>query len=122
MIEMRSKQMESPLHRHNLEHETFFVLEGELEIHNPGKTINLGPGQAYLSPRGVPQMYKVVTDEARWLIIVTPAGFEQLIRGASVPAERLEVPDVVPAVASMGNQTVSSPFGIEYLGPPGTRP
>ena len=52
------------------------MLEGEVTLFVAGGQIVLGPGQAALAPRDVPHAYRVESEEARWLVITTPAGFD----------------------------------------------
>ena len=68
-----------PLHVHRHDDETFYVLEGELTLFVGGEQIVLGPGQAALAPRDVPHAYRVESEEARWLVITTPAGFDAFV-------------------------------------------
>ena len=64
-----------PLHIHHREDETFVVLDGEMSLHTPGGSRVLGAGEAALAPQGVPHVYRVESEQARWLAISTPAGF-----------------------------------------------
>ena len=54
--------------------------------------IVLGPGQAALAPRDVPHAYRVESEEARWLVITTPAGFDAFVREVAEPAPAEELP------------------------------
>ena len=123
LIEMSGRRYDSPLHVHHHESETHYVLEGILRIHIPGRSVELHPGDAFYTPRGVPQMYQVVSDTARWLLVMAPGGFDQLVTSMSEPAERDEIPPgphrgvkaVPPADALRAH-------GLENLAPPGTMP
>ena len=81
-----------PLHVHRRDDETFFVLEGELTLFVAGEQIVLGPGQAALAPRDVPHAYRVESDEAHWLVITTPAGFDAFVREVAEPAPADDLP------------------------------
>jgi mannose-6-phosphate isomerase-like protein (cupin superfamily) len=66
-----------PLHVHEREDETWFVLEGEYTFEVGGQTFRAGPGDYVFGPRYVPHSYANRTEAvARALIMVTPAGFE----------------------------------------------
>ena len=66
-----------PLHVHEREDETWFVLEGEYTFEVGGQTFRAGPGDYVFGPRHVPHSYANRTEAvARALIMVTPAGFE----------------------------------------------
>lgn len=70
-------------------------------------------------PGGVPHAFKVISPRARFLTI-TNGTFEDMVRAASVPAERPEIPPQTPftedelkALAVICNRN-----GIEFVGPP----
>ena len=111
-----------PLHVHRRDDETFFVLDGEVTLFVAGERIVLGPGQAALAPRDVPHAYRVESDEARWLVITTPAGFDAFVREVAAPAPADELPPAGrpfdPAVLGRAAAKV----GIEILGAPGALP
>ncbi len=111
-----------PLHVHRRDDETFCVLEGELTLFVADAQIVLGPGQAAFAPRDVPHAYRVESDEARWLVITTPAGFDSFVREVAEPAPGDELPPAGrphdPAVVSQAAAKV----GIEILGPAGALP
>ena len=111
-----------PLHVHRRDDETFSVLEGELRLFVAGEQIVVGPGQAAFAPRDVPHTYRVESEEARWLVITSPAGFDSFVREVSEPAPAHELPphgrQTDPAVLAQAAAKV----GIEILGPPGTLP
>jgi mannose-6-phosphate isomerase-like protein (cupin superfamily) len=111
-----------PLHVHRRDDETFYVLEGEVTLFVGGEQIVLGPGQAAFAPRDVPHAYRVESDEARWLVITTPAGFEAFVREVADPAPTDELPpDGRPVDAAALGQAAAK-AGIELLGPPGALP
>jgi hypothetical protein len=70
----------------------------------------------------VPHAYRVESEEARWLVITTPAGFDAFVREVAVPAPADELPPAGrpfdPAVLGQAAAKV----GIEILGAPGTLP
>jgi quercetin dioxygenase-like cupin family protein len=111
-----------PLHVHRRDDETFCVLEGELTLFVAGEQIVLGPGQAAFAPRDVPHAYRVESEEARWLVITAPAGFDAFVREVAEPAPADELPPagrpIDPAVLARAAAAV----GIEILGPPGALP
>ena len=111
-----------PLHVHHREDEVFYVLEGTLTLHLPGRSVELRAGSAVTAPRGVPHTYRVESETARWLAFCEPAGFDALVLETSVPAPRDELPppgrehDTAALAAAAARQ------GIELLGPPGALP
>jgi quercetin dioxygenase-like cupin family protein len=111
-----------PLHVHRRDDETFYVLDGELRLFVADEQTVVGPGQAAFAPRDVPHTYRVESDEARWLVITAPAGFDDFVREVAAPAPAEELPPhgrtTDPAVLGQAAAKV----GIEILGPPGTLP
>jgi mannose-6-phosphate isomerase-like protein (cupin superfamily) len=90
--------LEAPLHVHHTEDEGFHVLEGSIAITVGEETVELGPGQHAFGPRDVPHSYRVGPDGVRMLWILTPAGFEDFVAEAGVPALAPTLPpaDVLP--------------------------
>lgn len=83
---------EAPLHVHHRDDESFYVLEGDVTIHVGDQSIEAGPGDFAFGPHGVPHRYTVGPNGCRMLFIVTPGGFEKLVRDMSRPAESLTLP------------------------------
>jgi quercetin dioxygenase-like cupin family protein len=83
---------EAPRHVHHKEDEGFWVLEGEVTFDVGGTTIVATEGDYAFGPRDVPHSYRVGPDGCRMLFIVTPAGFEKLVRQISVPAASRALP------------------------------
>ena len=111
MIEVPAGDM-PPLHVHHTHDEGFLLLEGELSLFLPDREIALRPGEFMLAPRGVPHTYQVGDAPARWLIISTPASFEQFVQDVA------DLDEVTPEALS----ATAAVHGIEILGPPGTMP
>jgi quercetin dioxygenase-like cupin family protein len=111
-----------PLHVHHREDEAFYVLEGELRLFIADEQVTLRQGQAGLAPRGIPHVYRVESDEARWLVVTNPAGFEQFVRAISEPAPAAELPPAGRPVDLALAAELAARHGIELLGPPGTLP
>jgi quercetin dioxygenase-like cupin family protein len=111
MIEVPAGDM-PPLHVHHTHDEGFLLLEGEVSLFLPDREIALRPGEFVLAPRGVPHTYQVGDAPARWLVISTPASFEQFVEDVAALDELS--PEALAAAAAAR--------GIEILGPPGTMP
>lgn len=84
--------MQGPLHVHHREDEGFWILEGEVTFQVGDETIDAGPGDFVFGPRDIPHRYDVGPAGCRMLYIMTPGGFENLVRGMSVPAQRRTLP------------------------------
>ena len=111
MIEVAAGDM-PPLHVHHTHDEGFLLLEGQLSLFLPNREIALRPGEFVLAPRGIPHTYQVGDSDARWLVLSTPAGFEEFV--AAVAALDPVTPEALTATGAV--------YGIEILGPPGTMP
>lgn len=82
----------APKHVHHNEDEGFWVLDGNVTFEVGGTTIAASAGDYAFGPRDIPHSYVVGPDGCRMLFIVTPAGFEELVRLISVPAQTRSLP------------------------------
>jgi quercetin dioxygenase-like cupin family protein len=110
----------SPLHVHRNEDEWFYVTEGELTFWVGGETINAPAGSFVYGPRDVPHTFIVTSDQARFLLVTEPAGFEGFMSALSEPAGTLTLPppSLQPPAPELMMATAAG-YGIEILGPPG---
>jgi len=100
----------SPYHVHHREDEQFYVLEGQLRFASEGRSWTAGPGTFAFLPRGIPHAFEVVGDTpARFLLMVTPGGFEDFVAKLSEPAA--SPPDMEKVMA------LAPGYGLEILGP-----
>ncbi|GAC1613778.1 MAG: hypothetical protein NVS9B1_22630 [Candidatus Dormibacteraceae bacterium] len=83
---------EAQLHVHHREDEGFWVLDGSVTFEVGGATIEAGTGDYAFGPRGVPHRFKVGDRGCRMLFILTPGGFEDLIRATGAAAPTRTVP------------------------------
>jgi quercetin dioxygenase-like cupin family protein len=110
----------SPLHVHHNEDEWFYVIEGELTFWVGGQVITAPAGSFAYGPREVPHTFIVSSEQARFLLVVEPAGFEGFVRALGQPAQEHVIPPPAtepPDVAAM--TALAAEYGIEILGPPG---
>jgi quercetin dioxygenase-like cupin family protein len=77
---------EPPLHVHRHEDELFYVLEGQLKVLRGHEEIALGPGESAFLPRNIAHTFKIASDCARFLVYITPGGFEAYFRDLGHPA------------------------------------
>src|SRR5471030_3264226 len=75
----------SPLHVHRREDEWFYVTEGELTLWVGGQLIEAPAGSFVYGPRDIPHTFEVTSDQARFLLVTEPAGFERFMRAAGEP-------------------------------------
>jgi quercetin dioxygenase-like cupin family protein len=110
----------SPLHVHHNEDEWFYVTEGELTFWTGGQVTRAPAGSFVYLPRDVPHTFLVSSPEARFLLVVEPAGFEAFVHELSEPARERTLPpaDVHPPSPEQMTATAAK-YGLDILGPPG---
>jgi hypothetical protein len=98
------------------------VVDGRLALHQPGRRTEAERGAALFAERGVAHAYEVLGDTpARFLVVATPAGFEEFVAQIVRRADGLRLPEPSePDPETMA--AVAQRYGIELLGPPGTLP
>jgi quercetin dioxygenase-like cupin family protein len=80
-----------PLHTHPQD-ESYVVLDGRVTLQAGDQRFELTAGGAALVPMELAHTFRVDTDEARVLVLSTPAGLERMVRDGSVPATRPTLP------------------------------
>jgi quercetin dioxygenase-like cupin family protein len=128
-----------PLHSHPQD-ETFYVLEGELtawqvepeladdQSDPPGwvksRGRRCGVGAVVFAPGGCPHTFRVESDTARMLVLSTPAGIEDMVRGLAEPAKWpwLQPPPDGPRVPAERMAAVERETGMVRHGPPPPAP
>jgi quercetin dioxygenase-like cupin family protein len=110
----------SPLHVHHREDEWFYVIEGELTFWVGGELTDAPAGSFVYGPRDIPHTFDVASDQARFLLVTEPAGFEKFMRAASEPAPSLTIPPPPSEPPDLEALTaLAAEHGVEILGPPG---
>ena len=105
LIEMDGGWPGPPLHRHDFD-EAFYVLDGELTFQLGDELVTATAGQMVFAPRGAVHTLANRSDaSARYLLVITPAGFEHyfsaLARGEEITDE---LRATWPAVEVLGGQ------------------
>lgn len=124
-----------PLHSHPQD-ETFYVLEGEMTVWLVDPELAADPGDppgwvktqgrrcavgtVVFAPGGVPHTFRVESDTARVLILSTPAGIDEMVRGLAEPARWpwLQPPPDGPRVPADKVARVERETGVTRYGPP----
>jgi quercetin dioxygenase-like cupin family protein len=108
---------QAPLHVHHREDEGFWILDGDVTFHVGDVEIEARAGDFAWGPRDVPHRYTVGPDGCRMLFILTPAGFEGLVRDMSEPAAERAIPPASDAPPDMERVArVAQAYGCELLG------
>lgn len=111
---------EPPLHVHQNEDETFYVLEGRLSVRVADKVTILEPGEALFAPKNTPHAFSILTDSAKLLNLITPGtlhrffeDFSAPLNGAPAIATEAPAPDM-EGIAKMV-QTISQQYQVLFL-------
>lgn len=108
-----------PPHTHRREEETFYVLEGEMTFSVSGQSIKATPGTMVFLPRDVEHAFAIDSEQARGLILLTPAGLDGWFKEFSVPAPAMTLPPPaeVPYAEMQRMLDASSRYGLEFALP-----
>jgi hypothetical protein len=92
------------------------VLSGELNVEVSDQTILLRPGDTLFAPRIIPRQIKNTgTSGNRYLLVFSPAGFENFIDATAVTApEDAPAPTEPPKVAIQNVRELAASYGIQF--------
>jgi quercetin dioxygenase-like cupin family protein len=111
-----------PLHVHTEEDELMYVLEGEVRIDlGSGDSTVASAGAAVTLPHGIPHIWQVLSDEARFLTVNAGRrngpSFDRFVAALGTPTDPQALPDPIEIDPGHVAQ-VCAAHGIEVLGPP----
>jgi quercetin dioxygenase-like cupin family protein/catechol 2,3-dioxygenase-like lactoylglutathione lyase family enzyme len=106
-------------HVHHREEESFYLMQGALTIQVGGKTLNASPGDFVHLPRGVVHSFRNTGNvDAKFLLVVTPAGLEKFFEEAFDPAVDRSVAPPLVTDALLARLLAAAPrHGLEFLRP-----
>lgn len=114
------KGLEPPPHTHSREDETYYILDGQWSFDAGGEPFGAEPGSLVYLPRGLQHSFSIDGDNARALVIMTPAGLEDAFRELSEPTTQAHGlpprPDGPPPIARMAE--IFGTHGITFAPPP----
>jgi mannose-6-phosphate isomerase-like protein (cupin superfamily) len=106
-----------PWHVHHRDDEMYYILDGSFLIKCGDELFQGGPGSFVFLPHGIPHSFKVVGETlARFLVLTTPAGFDQYFVDAGTPA--LEEGLRPQPIDFQQMAAIGVKYGMEILGPP----
>ena len=105
-----------PRHTHTREDEALFVLSGELEAIVGDEVFTLRAGETLIAPRNIPHQLRNSGAVANhYLIMFSPAGFEEFLKATSVPAsDNAVAPTEPPALAVRNVFELAADYGIRF--------
>jgi quercetin dioxygenase-like cupin family protein len=108
-----------PPHIHHREHETFYLLEGEVTFSIGDRTIQATPGTMAFVPRDVVHSFTIESEQVRMLVLNTPAGLEEYFKECSVPAPSMTLPppSEVPYSEIQKMMAIAPKYGLEWVLP-----
>ena len=117
LLDMRVAQGKGvPRHTHTREDEALFVLSGELQATVGHEVFTLRAGETLFAPRHIPhQLRNSGSVPNHYLIMFSPAGFEEFLKATSVPApDNAVVPTEPPAIAVRNVFELAAEYGIQF--------
>jgi quercetin dioxygenase-like cupin family protein len=91
-----------PLHKHSMEDEAFYVLEGEFSFPLGSKETKGTKGQLMYVPRGEFHTYKsIVNSLGKLLVVITPPRFEKFFEEIGLPVDdksSFQPPQITPSI------------------------
>jgi quercetin dioxygenase-like cupin family protein len=105
-----------PRHTHTREDEALFVLSGELEATVGDEIFTLRTGETLVAPRNIPhQLRNSGNVPNHYLIMFSPAGFEEFLEATAVPApDNAVAPTEPPAIAVRNVFELASDYRIQF--------
>jgi hypothetical protein len=102
-----------------LAEETFYVQQGTLTVQVGDKTLQASPGDCVYLPRGIAHCFKNTGDiDAKFMVVVTPAGLENFFAGAFRPAADDSAPPLTIDEAMLSRLlTAAAIHGLEFAPP-----
>jgi hypothetical protein len=106
---------EPPCHIHDREDELLYVLDGKLKVLRESRDITLCAGDSVFLPRKAPHTFRILSPFARWLVHITPGGFEWYFRELGTSAANLSShdPGATPDAEKMAR--VGARYGLSFL-------
>lgn len=101
-----------PLHRHFVQDEWWYIVEGQFRFEVDGVEIHAGPGDTVFAPRGSAHTFQNIgATEGRTIVTVVPGGLDLFFEEVSETV----VPGAAPDPAAIAE--LFRKHGMEMLGP-----
>lgn len=107
----------TPPHLHHLEHESFFVLEGEMTVFLEEERTVAGPGTFVAAPKGrVHRWVNETTQPLRALVFIVPGGFEKFLMRIGHPVLGAEAAPPVTQEEIDFAMSIAGEYQMDMLG------
>jgi quercetin dioxygenase-like cupin family protein len=114
----------SPVHVHEHDDETVFVLAGRGVVWAGDQRWELGPGDTAFLPRGLPHTYRFTSAETELLTVCNPAGMEDFFRAAGwdlatepPPGWQVDMAELAAAGVATGQRVLGPPLDVDDVMP-----
>lgn len=113
------KGAEPPPHIHTNEDETFYVLAGEIIVRLKDDETLLRQGKALFAPKGIPHSFRIVTEKAVFLNLISPGMLWNYFMKYSAPV--LEPPATISLTAPPPQRikemidTITNDYKVNFL-------
>lgn len=109
---------EPPLRRHRNEDLLMFVLDGRLTLHVDGKQQPGSPGTCLVVPKGCAHGFVVDSETARLLLVLAPAGSEELLAELFADPDGDDAPSRKDSCEEIDHLvTTAARYGVDITGP-----
>jgi quercetin dioxygenase-like cupin family protein len=120
VISKMRRGTEPPPHTHSREHELMYLISGEMRFYVDGEVFQVTAGECMFLPRLKPHAFRIASEQAHIMTLITPGGFNDAIKKISAPAERMEIPadtDTVTYANADLTETIKvfEQHGIQFL-------
>jgi quercetin dioxygenase-like cupin family protein len=86
-----------PLHIHENEDETFYILKGQYTFYVGDDIIEAKAGDYVFAPRGIAHRFVSGPEESEFILTASPAGFDQFVKQLGTPVSKdAPLPEVKP--------------------------
>lgn len=118
LIDEQARRGETvPLHRHEHDMESFYVLDGEITFFLDGQPgVRATRGTFVHVPGGVTHGFRIESETARYLILTTPRHGE-FYRAITLPSREGNLPPEDATVPGAVIGQACATYGIEFVGP-----
>jgi quercetin dioxygenase-like cupin family protein len=113
-----------PVHVHDREDETVFLLEGEGTVWSGDQRWTVRSGDTVFLPRQVPHTYLFTSETVEMITVCTPAGMEEFFRAAGwdlstppPPGWQVEPAALRAAAQACGQRVLGPPLGADDVMP-----